>query len=118
MSTAEITEAPDTPESTDTKPIRFTDTEQCKSFAFCKTCRDTGTVGKLWRRVVAKRYEVPSEDWKCPHGWKWGGEPGLMLKLKRRFRAGSRFKKTTTRVGIKPCGGCAKRAARMDGRQG
>lgn len=116
MSTAEITEAPGS-DATDDKTVRFTDTDQCKSFRFCKTCRDTGSVGKLWRRVVAKRYEVPDEDWKCPHGWKWGGEPGLVLKLKQRFGVGSKFKKTTSRVGIKPCGGCAKRAAKMDGRQ-
>jgi hypothetical protein len=114
MTTAELTEAPAAAEE---KTVKFTDTEQCKSFAFCRTCRDTGSVGKLWRRVVAKRYDVPSEDWKCPHGWKWGGEPGLVLKLKRKFGVGSKFKKTTSRVGIKPCGACAKRAAKMDGRQ-
>lgn len=111
MATAEIADA------AEDKPIRFTDTDQCKSFRFCKTCRDTGSVGKLWRRVVAKRYEVPSEDWRCPHGWKWGGEPGLILRLKQKFRPGSKFKKTASAVGIKPCGPCAKRAAKMDGRQ-
>lgn len=117
MSTAGITEASGAPEGAEEKTVKFTDTAQCKSFVFCKTCRDTGSVGKLWRRVVAKRYDVPDEDWKCPHGWKWGGEPGLVLKLKQRFRVGSRFKRSTSRVGIKLCGGCAKRAAKMDGRQ-
>lgn len=115
MSTTEISQAPDTAEAA---RVSFTDTEQCKRFVFCQTCRDTGSVGKLWRRVVAKRFEMPSEDWDCPHGWKWGGEPGLVLKLKRRFGVGSKFKKTTARAGIKPCGGCAKRAAKLDGRQG
>lgn len=114
MSTAEMIEIWET---TEKEPVRFTDTEQCRSFVFCKTCRDTGSVGKLWRRVVAKRFDVPSEDWPCPHGWKWGGEPGLMLKIKQWLGMGSKFKKATTRVGIKPCGGCAKRAAKMDGRQ-
>jgi len=100
-----------------TQSLRFTETEQCRSFRFCKTCRDTGSVGKLWRRVVAQRYEVPQVDWTCPHGWKWGGEPGLVLRLKRRLGIGGKFKKTTTAVGIRPCGGCRKRAARMDGRE-
>ncbi|MFZ0488565.1 MAG: hypothetical protein WAL83_16350 [Arenicellales bacterium] len=114
MATAETI---DTTEAADEEPVKFTESEQCKSFRFCKTCRDTGTVGKLWRRVVAKRFIVPSNDWKCPHGWKWGGEPGLILKLKQKFNPGSKFGRTTSAVGIKPCGGCAKRAAKMDGRQ-
>ncbi len=106
-----------TVESTDAKPARFTDTEQCKSFRFCKTCRDTGSVGRLWRRVVAKRYEVPDINWKCPHGWKWGGEPGLGLRLKQKMGIGTKFGRTTSAVGIRPCGGCARRAAKLDGRE-
>lgn len=111
MNTAEF------PEATEDIRLKFTETDQCKGFVFCKTCRDTTTVGKLWRRVVAKRFEVPSADWECPHGWKWGGKPGLVLSLKQKLGLGSKMKKTTSTIGFRPCSGCQKRAAKMDGRQ-
>lgn len=101
----------------ETESIKFTDSDDCKSFIYCRTCRDTTSVGRLWRRVVAKRYDVPNIDWPCPHGWKWGGKPGLMLRLKRRLGIGTQFSRTANRFGVRPCGECAKRAARMDGRE-
>lgn len=101
-----------------TTTIRFTDTDECKSFVYCPTCRDTGTTGKLWRRVIAKRYGMPNEDWACPHGWKWGGEPGLYLRIKRKLGVGRRFSRVASKLGARPCAPCARRAAKMDGRGG
>ena len=96
--------------------MKFTDTEKCKSFTHCKTCRDPGTAGESWRSAVARLYEVPAAKWECPHGWKWGGEPGITLRLKRWLNFGSTFKKATAAIHIEPCEDCRKRAERLDGR--
>lgn len=111
MSTTEF------PQAADDVRVRFTDTDQCKRFTFCRICRDTTTVGKLWRSVVAKRFDVPGTNWDCPHGWKWGGKPGLVLTIKQKLGLGTKIKAGTSKFGVRPCGGCMKRAAKMDGRQ-
>ena len=95
----------------------FTDTEQCRSFEHCQTCRDMGTAGKLWRRIVADRFDVPHPDWNCPHGWKWGGKPGPGLRLKRILGIGTLIKRTTAVLGISKCTDCLERADKLDGKR-
>ena len=93
----------------------FTETERCRSFEFCQSCRDTGATGTLWRKVIASRFDVPNTDWECPHGWKWGGKPGLTLALQRGLKLGSAIKKTTSALGVVPCKDCVDRGQRWDG---
>ena len=95
----------------------FTDTERCRSFEYCQSCRDTGTAGKLWRRIVADRFDVPQPDWNCPHGWKWGGKPGLGLRIKKILGIGTLIKRTTTALGISKCTDCLERADKLDGKR-
>ena len=94
---------------------KFTETERCRSFEFCQSCRDTGATGKLWRQVIQQRFDVPERDWECPHGWKWGGKPGFLLGLKKTLKLGSVIKKTTTALGVKPCVDCDERGEKLDG---
>ena len=93
----------------------FTETERCRSFEFCQSCRNTGSEGKLWRSVIAQRFEVPSTDWDCPHGWKWGGKPGLVLFLKKKLKVGTVIKKTSSALGVKACVDCERRGQWLDG---
>jgi hypothetical protein len=95
----------------------FTESEKCRSFEYCHSCRDTTVVGKLWRSVIAERFEVPKRDWECPHGWKWGGVPGWLLRLKRAFGIGTIIKRTASVLGVKPCSECLDREARYDGKR-
>ena len=96
--------------------LKFTDTEKCRGFKHCKTCRDTGTAGESWRAAVARLYDVPAANWECRHGWKWGGEPGVTLRFKRWLNFGSKFEQTTAAINIEPCEDCRKRAEKLDGR--
>ncbi len=93
----------------------FTETERCRSFEFCQQCRDTGATGKLWRKMIAARFEVESPNWECPHGWRWGGKPTWRLALLRRLKLGSAFKKTAAVLGAKDCKECQRRGELMDG---
>lgn len=94
---------------------QFTETERCRSFEFCQSCRDTGPTGTLWRRVIQQRFDVKSLDWDCPHGWKWGGKPNLILGLKKKLKIGTIIKKTTTSLGVRPCLDCIERGKKLDG---
>ncbi|MFT5135178.1 MAG: hypothetical protein ACI8XV_000200 [Arenicella sp.] len=94
---------------------KFTETERCRSFQFCQSCRDQGPIGKLWRKVIQQRFDVPKQDWDCPHGWKWGGKPGLVLRLKKKFKLGTIIKNTTTSLGVRSCLDCVERGKRFDG---
>ncbi len=93
----------------------FTETERCRSFEFCQQCRDTSATGKLWRKMIAARFEVESVNWECPHGWRWGGKPTWRLALLRRLKLGSAFKKTAAVLGAKDCKDCQRRGEQMDG---
>lgn len=94
---------------------KFTETERCRSFQFCQSCRDKGPTGKLWRQIIQQRFDVPERDWACPHGWKWGGKPNLTLAIKKRLKIGTVIKKTTTALGVKPCADCVERGEKLDG---
>ena len=93
----------------------FTETDRCRDFSLCQTCRDTSVTGKLWRKMIAERFEVQSVDWDCPHGWKWGGKPSVKLAILRKLKMGSAFKRTAAALGAVPCEDCEQRGKRMDG---
>ena len=93
----------------------FTETERCRSFEYCQSCRDTGPTGTLWRKVIASRFDVSSTEWPCPHGWKWEGKPSLWLSLQRKLKLGSAVKRSAAALGVRPCKDCEERGHRWDG---
>lgn len=93
----------------------FTETDRCRDFSLCQTCRDTSATGKLWRKMIAARFEVENADWDCPHGWKWGGKPSFKLALLRKLKLGSAFKRTAAALGAVACEDCQQRGEKMDG---
>lgn len=71
----------------------------CETRAHCRTCRTDAD----WReRVVGVR------DFDCPHGVTERNLPSRGL--------GDTIAKVTSAVGIKPCGGCKKRQAKLNKR--
>jgi hypothetical protein len=46
----------------------------CRSGAHCGTCRDRA-VGAEWRRGICLVYNMPTENFECPHGRSWGYQP-------------------------------------------
>jgi len=71
---------------------------------FCLLCRDRDR-GRAFRFGVLERQGIKSVeiDFECPKGKPWKSR-GL----------GDTIAKLTSKVGIKPCGGCAKRKAALN----
>jgi len=78
------------------------------SHAHCGACRAKDG-GRQWRESLANAFELPPDapDFTCPHGRPWGYIPPSK-------GVGDTIAKITSAVGIKPCGGCKKRRAKLN----
>lgn len=76
----------------------------CNHSHFCDSCRDREG-GRVFRAGVLRRQGIEDVDvdFDCPKGKKWKSR-GL----------GDTIAKITKAIGIKPCGGCKKRQARLN----
>ena len=72
---------------------------------FCETCR-CKEQGKAFRSVAAREYGIGDVDFACPKGKPWIAPASRGL--------GDTIAKITKAVGIKPCGGCKARQAKLN----
>ena len=91
--------------------VEFTKTPHCRREKHCGTCRDLEG-GRAWRKDKKERYGAPEADWPCPKGHPWGYE-GRSRGL---GDTAAKFIKTVTLGLVKPCGGCKKRRAWLNGK--
>ena len=86
-----------------TLPV-FTDTALCRGGKACSTCRRKEG-GRPFRELFRRFSALPDDDvdFECPRGKAWASE-GL----------GDTIAKVTTAFGIKPCGGCKERQAKLN----
>jgi hypothetical protein len=88
---------------------QFQTSTDCTGHAHCRSCRNRKS---NFRRVMAVRFTLPGgvEDFECPYGRPWNGEQpkGPVRGL------GDVVAAVTKAVGIRPCGGCAKRQAALN----
>jgi len=49
----------------------FFDSPECKSGTHCRVCRNK-TAGTRFRQSVAAYFNLPTDEWDCPHGHPWG----------------------------------------------
>lgn len=78
---------------------------ECKSKSgqFCGSCRSLDKGRDFRRTILAIRGIEADIDFECPLGKPW-----LSLGL------GDTIAKATKAIGIKPCGGCKKRQAKLN----
>jgi len=51
----------------------FFDSPECKSGTHCRVCRSR-LAGVRFRQSVAAYFNLPADEWDCPHGHPWGLE--------------------------------------------
>ena len=49
----------------------FFDSPECKSGTHCRVCRSR-SAGVRFRQSVAAYFNLPADEWDCPHGHPWG----------------------------------------------
>ena len=49
----------------------FFDSPECKSGTHCRVCRSR-SAGTRFRQSVAAYFNLPADEWDCPHGHPWG----------------------------------------------
>jgi len=89
-------------------------TVHCKARAHCRTCRARTVAGAAWRTAIAAKFAAPT-GWECPHGVPWDVGAALHTRLLRIARLGDKVERMTRAAGIRPCGGCRKRKAVLNG---
>lgn len=91
----------------------------CISRAHCETCR----TDRAWRATVVRAGIADEVDFECPRGLPLGWRPSLLARLWSHWRRvwqtpsrglGDTVAKMTQTVGIRPCGGCAKRKHKLN----
>ena len=49
----------------------FFDSPECRSGTHCRVCRSR-SAGMRFRQSVAAYFNLPADEWDCPHGHPWG----------------------------------------------
>ncbi len=88
----------------------------CPTGEHCAFCRNKEG-GRSFRANMAKRFIMPNgaPDFECPSGHAWGAAPEKPAPKPAPSRGlGDTIAKITSAVGIKPCGGCARRREKLN----